>query len=206
MSWFERLRDRHIFRPAFIYLGGAWASMEAIGFFVDNYGWSRKVLDVAVLLIVLGFPAALIIAWYHGEKGKQQVQRTEASLLLTLAVLAVNAAQIPSMLALILASAFDQTEAVGAFVGGSIGVAFSQGMRRALFSNEAGQGSAPIAHAAARTSEAAREGIVGGREHRERAVAAQGLCEVGCGERGRSERLAPAPGDRLRPNPDSASP
>ncbi len=88
MNWFERLRDRHIFRTAFIYLGGAWASMEAIGFFVDNYGWSRTVLDVAVLLIVLGFPAALIIAWYHGESGKQQVQRTEASLLLTLAVLA----------------------------------------------------------------------------------------------------------------------
>ena len=88
MSWFERLREKHIFRTAFIYLGGAWASMEAIGFFVDNYGWSRRVLDVAVLLIVLGFPATLIIAWYHGEKGKQQVQRAEASLLLTLAVLA----------------------------------------------------------------------------------------------------------------------
>ncbi len=88
MSWFERLRDRHIFRTAFLYLGGAWAAVEAIGFFVDNYGWSRTVLDVAVLLIILGFPAALIIAWYHGEPGKQQVQRTEASLLLTLAVLA----------------------------------------------------------------------------------------------------------------------
>jgi TolB-like protein len=88
MSLFERFREKHLFRTAFIYLGAAWASMEAIGFFVDNYGWSRKVLDVAVLLIVLGFPAALIIAWYHGEKGRQLVQRTEASLLLTLAVLA----------------------------------------------------------------------------------------------------------------------
>ena len=36
------------------------------------------------------------------------------------------------------------------------------GMKRALFSNEAGQGSAPIAHAAAKTAEPAREGIVGG--------------------------------------------
>ena len=35
-------------------------------------------------------------------------------------------------------------------------------MKRALFSNEAGQGSAPIAHAAAKTDESAREGIVGG--------------------------------------------
>jgi len=88
MSWFEQLREKHIFQTVFLYLGGAWAAMEAIGFFVDNYGWSRRVLDVAVLLIVLGVPAALIIAWYHGEKGRQQVQKTEASLLLTLAVLA----------------------------------------------------------------------------------------------------------------------
>jgi AGCS family alanine or glycine:cation symporter len=43
-----------------------------------------------------------------------------------------------------------------------MGWAFSQGLRRALFSNEAGQGSAPIAHAAAKTDEPAREGIVGG--------------------------------------------
>jgi len=88
MRLFERLHEKRIFRTAFLYLGGAWASMEAIGFFVDNYGWSRKVLDIALLLVVLGFPAALIIAWYHGEKGKQQLERTEASLLLTLAVLA----------------------------------------------------------------------------------------------------------------------
>lgn len=88
MDLFERLREKHIFRTAVLYLGAAWAAMEAIGFFVDNYGWSRNVLDVGVLLIVLGFPAALIITWYHGEKGPQPVQRTEASLLVTLAVLA----------------------------------------------------------------------------------------------------------------------
>lgn len=88
MNLIETLREKHIFRTAFIYLGGAWASMEAIGFFVENYGWSRRVLDVSVLLLILGFPAAIIIAWYHGERGRQQIQRTEASLLLTLAVLA----------------------------------------------------------------------------------------------------------------------
>lgn len=85
---FRKLHEKHVFRTALLYLGGAWAGMEAIGFFVDNYGWSRTVLDVAVLLLVLGFPAALIIVWYHGERGRQVVPRTEASLLLTLAVLA----------------------------------------------------------------------------------------------------------------------
>jgi AGCS family alanine or glycine:cation symporter len=78
------------------------------------------------------------------------------------AVLAVNVADIPGILALVVKSAFQSTEAAGAFIGGTMGFAFMQGMKRALYSNEAGQGSAPIAHAAAKTDEPAREGIVGG--------------------------------------------
>ncbi len=83
-------------------------------------------------------------------------------LLSALAVLAVNVQEIPSMFALIFRCAFAKTEAVGAFLGGTFGFVFAQGMKRALFSNEAGLGSAPIAHAAAKTNEPAREGIVGG--------------------------------------------
>lgn len=83
-------------------------------------------------------------------------------LLAGLAVLAVHVQDIPAMFALIFSSAFGATEATGAFLGGSMGFAFQQGMKRALFSNEAGLGSAPIAHAAAKTAEPAREGIVGG--------------------------------------------
>jgi len=83
-------------------------------------------------------------------------------LLSALAVLAVNVQEIPSMFALIFKCAFGKTEAAGAFLGGTSGFVFAQGMKRALFSNEAGLGSAPIAHAAAKTNEPAREGIVGG--------------------------------------------
>jgi len=79
-----------------------------------------------------------------------------------LAVIAVNIGQIPNLLWLIVTSAFSPTEGGGAFIGAGIGFAFSIGLRRALFSNEAGQGSAPIAHAAAKTNEPAREGVVGG--------------------------------------------
>lgn len=77
-------------------------------------------------------------------------------------VLALHIEKIPSLLTLVVKSAFNSTEPEGAFLGGTVGFAFMQGMKRALYSNEAGQGSAPIAHAAAKTSEPAREGIVGG--------------------------------------------
>ena len=79
-------------------------------------------------------------------------------------VLFVNIGQVPEMLKLIVVSAFTPTEATGAFVGGTVGSAFLFGMKRAVFSNEAGQGSSAIAHAAAKTDEPVREGLVGGME------------------------------------------
>jgi len=79
-------------------------------------------------------------------------------------VLALNIGDIPSIFALIFTSAFAPTEATGAFIGGTAASAFLFGMKRATFSNEAGQGSSPIAHSAAKTDEPAREGIVAGLE------------------------------------------
>ncbi len=79
-------------------------------------------------------------------------------------VLLVNFSAIPETFALIVRSAFSSTEATGAFLGGTAGYAFLFGMKRALFSNEAGQGSSPIAHSAAKTDEPVREGVVAGLE------------------------------------------
>jgi AGCS family alanine or glycine:cation symporter len=81
-----------------------------------------------------------------------------------LAVLAVNIEQIPGLLRLIVSEAFTPSEAQGAFLGGAAGFAFLKGMQRSLFSSEAGQGSSPIAHSAAKTDEPVREGIVAGLE------------------------------------------
>lgn len=79
-------------------------------------------------------------------------------------VLVLNFDAIPGMLSLIVSSAFNPAEASGAFVGGTFGYAFLWGMKRALFSSEAGQGSSPMAHCAARTTEPVREGVVAGLE------------------------------------------
>ncbi|MFH0943852.1 MAG: amino acid carrier protein, partial [Planctomycetota bacterium] len=79
-------------------------------------------------------------------------------------VIAIGFREIPGLLALIVTDAFRPGEAGGAFIGGAAGYGFLKGMQRALFSNEAGQGSAPIAHSAAKTDEPVREGIVAGLE------------------------------------------
>jgi AGCS family alanine or glycine:cation symporter len=79
-------------------------------------------------------------------------------------VLAINIAIIPDIFVLIFRGAFSTLDASGAFIGGTMGYAFLFGMKRAIFSNEAGQGTSPMAHSAAKTNEPVREGIVAGLE------------------------------------------
>ena len=67
---------------------------------------------------------------------------------------------LPSVIQLIFTSAFNPQAAIGGFAGASVSDAISFGASRGVFSNEAGLGSAPIAHAAAKTSEPVREGLV----------------------------------------------
>ena len=66
---------------------------------------------------------------------------------------------LPSFFA-IFSDAFTGAAATGGFLGATFAYAFDRGVNRGLYSNEAGQGSAPIAHSAARTDEPAEEGMV----------------------------------------------
>jgi len=66
---------------------------------------------------------------------------------------------IPSFFS-IFENVFTGTAATGGFIGASFAFALNQGVNRGLFSNEAGQGSAPIAHSAARAHEPVSEGMV----------------------------------------------
>lgn len=75
--------------------------------------------------------------------------------LASLFVIATHASQVPSLLARIVTDAFTGQALAGGMLGALI-----VGVKRAVFSNEAGIGSASIAHAAAKTDEPVREGIV----------------------------------------------
>ena len=77
-------------------------------------------------------------------------------------ILFIHFDRIPDLFKLIITSAFNETQATGAFIGGTAISAFMFGMKRAVFSNEAGQGSSAIAHSAVKTNEPVREGLVAG--------------------------------------------
>ena len=77
-------------------------------------------------------------------------------LLLAIYILLINITEIPAMLSLIIRSAFGWEQAAG----GAVGVAIMQGIRRGLFSNEAGEGSAPNAAATATIDHPVTQGLL----------------------------------------------
>jgi len=78
-----------------------------------------------------------------------------------LIILIINASEIPKYLSLIFTEAFSATLFKGdQMLGGALGGLILLGIRRGAFSNEAGIGTAPMAHGAARTNEPIREGLV----------------------------------------------
>jgi AGCS family alanine or glycine:cation symporter len=77
-----------------------------------------------------------------------------------LAVIFANIENVIPSFVSVFSDVFTGSAATGGFLGASIAYAFNRGVNRGLFSNEAGQGSAPIAHAAAKTDEPVSEGMV----------------------------------------------
>lgn len=121
-------------------------------------------IDFWITSLVMTILLALVIL--GGVKRIVKVAEIIAPVMATLyvlgvaVVLATHADNILPSLYAIVGDVFTGSAAVGGFLGAGIAHAFSRGVGRGLFSNEAGQGSAPIAHAIAKTEKPVDEGMV----------------------------------------------
>lgn len=144
--------------------GGNMFQAWNVGILTWNYFGVPTVVTGIILAVLVGAVIIGGIKRIGAVAGRLVPLMVAIYLLAAFYVLAVHVTDIPAMFVLIFKSAFNPTEAQGAFLGAGVGIAFMWGMKRALFSNEAGQGSAPIAHSAAKTNEPVREGVVAGLE------------------------------------------
>jgi AGCS family alanine or glycine:cation symporter len=81
-------------------------------------------------------------------------------MLMSFVVILTHLGEVPSAVMTIVDTAMNGTAAAGGFAGASVWAALRFGVARGVFSNEAGLGSAPIAHAAARTNEPVQQGMI----------------------------------------------
>ena len=129
--------------------------MDGLGYIfpeLDEYKWLGGVLLATLVgMVILG--------------GVKRIARVASAIVPFMAIIYVSAAlivlfnhasEIPSAFALI----FDMALNPWSVGGAAVGEAIRWGVARGLFSNEAGLGSSPMAHAAARTNEPVREGLV----------------------------------------------
>ncbi|MCZ6514304.1 MAG: alanine/glycine:cation symporter family protein, partial [Acidobacteria bacterium] len=158
------------FKPMAIFyaFAGIMASYGAANMFQTNQAAELLKMNFGVPRLATG----LVLSFLTGIViigGIKRIGSVAAKIVPTMAniyvlgalvVIIMNIEKIPEMFGLIFNSAFSGTAVVGGAAGIAVRTVMIQGIRRACFSNEAGMGSAAIAHSAARTDQPVREGIV----------------------------------------------
>ena len=85
-SW-AALKRRKVVQWAIAYAAGGWIVLQVLSLLAGVYAWPPIVLRIGTGAVFVGFPVALVLAWYHGERGEQRISGTElliVSLLLAL--------------------------------------------------------------------------------------------------------------------------
>lgn len=117
----------------------------------------------AVGLVIAGLTFAVIIGGIKSigsVAGKVVPFMAGLYVIVAFIALVINFQAIPAAFSMIITSAFGLQEAAGGLAGYAVLAAVRNGVARGLFSNEAGQGSAPIAHAAAHTKNPVKQGEI----------------------------------------------
>jgi len=76
-DFFQRLKQRKLVQWAIAYIGAAFALLQGIDIVAQQFGWPEGVRRGITLALVAGFFMALVLAWYHGERGAQRVTGKE---------------------------------------------------------------------------------------------------------------------------------
>jgi TolB-like protein/Flp pilus assembly protein TadD len=87
-SLLMRLKERKLVQWALAYLAGAFVVLQALDPISEAWGISPFLLQSLQVLLVVGFFVTLVLAWYHGEKGRQKLGGAELVLLTLLLLLA----------------------------------------------------------------------------------------------------------------------
>ncbi|MEO8811106.1 MAG: tetratricopeptide repeat protein [Rhodanobacter sp.] len=83
-GFWQRLQQRKLVQWAVAYVAFAFALIQVADVVADSYHWPDGVMHLLFSLLALGFIVALLLAWYHGERGAQRANGTELVILMVL--------------------------------------------------------------------------------------------------------------------------
>ena len=76
-----KLRRRKVAQWGIAYAAGAWGLLQGLEYVTDTFGWPPQFQQLATLALLVGLPIVLVIAWYHGDQGRQRVTAAELAIL-----------------------------------------------------------------------------------------------------------------------------
>jgi TolB-like protein/Tfp pilus assembly protein PilF len=80
MSSLDRIRQRNA-QWGLAYLAAVWVLLQVLAFIAQSFGWSPRVARVATVIAMAGLVVTLVLAWYHGERGRQRASLAEIVIL-----------------------------------------------------------------------------------------------------------------------------
>ncbi len=80
----QRLKDRKLVQWAGAYVAFAFALLQGVDIVAQRFAWPAPIERFLILGLILGFPVAVVVAWYHGERGAQHLSGGELSILAVL--------------------------------------------------------------------------------------------------------------------------
>ena len=90
MPIWKELRERRLVQIVFSYLGALWVLLEVVNHFTQRGILTDIAYDIVLIWGLAGIPAAVVIGWYHGEKGDQKTPLSEIGILAALAIVALT--------------------------------------------------------------------------------------------------------------------
>ena len=139
---------------------GAMVLQAKDGLPLDAIAWLPLSVGFLAAVVVGYFSLVLLVALVNKGRLHNFIWYLWPVGIIGLIVLAINANQIPEAISMVFSYAFSPAAAEGGFAGAAVWAAIRFGVARGIFSNEAGLGSAPIAHAAAQTKNPVKQGMV----------------------------------------------
>ena len=85
----QQLRRRKVVQWGIAYAAAGWGFLQGLEYVGEAFGWPSEIRQVAILVVMVGLPFVIMVAWYHGDRGKQRVTGTEVTMLVMLAAAGV---------------------------------------------------------------------------------------------------------------------
>lgn len=90
LPYLQRLKQRKIVQWVIAYAAAAWLSLEVFDLVAEQFFWPAWIRQAATILVLFGLIITIVLAWYHGERGRQRVGVVETVLLVASLTLAAQ--------------------------------------------------------------------------------------------------------------------